>query len=417
MILVKKSSENRFDKEIRMKFNSHWVNSRKDLLHFVEENENPNILKDIPKDLEWWVAELNILNLMLTRDDLVAGIGLEQPPVNEPDFNQLGNDTFLYRGKYGRLRGLWIRKYGGKDLEEITGSRFEWTHYRMGTRAQLIINQEFSNIPHEEFLPENFEPISEKVEKENGVYKRPIFKFPVKINGKQITVYAKGALISLSNYYGGSKPRHRLTSISSIDKTTSRREMDITRKLEDSGIKVPRVVGYYQSSVEEFLFLQEVKGDSPINYLNTHRNELIRQDANMLATLCSLGYRKIGFTDFDDKIFDGTNLFLVDVDEFRDLYFGAVQEFREILLDPNNTEKLKDFRKLQRSIFLRELKDAIFGYKGSLTRNEEDKVRYIKRFYQSMGWEQPTEGQIKRFVKFPKDYVTHDVYMSMMFEG
>ena len=39
MILVKKSSENRFDKEIRMKFNSHWVNSRKDLLHFVEENE------------------------------------------------------------------------------------------------------------------------------------------------------------------------------------------------------------------------------------------------------------------------------------------------------------------------------------------------------------------------------------------
>ena len=137
----------------------------------------------------------------------------------------------------------------------------------------------------------------------------------------------------------------------------------------------------------------------------------------MLATLCSLGYRKIGFTDFDDKIFDGTNLFLVDVDEFRDLYFGAVQEFREILLDPNNTEKLKDFRKLQRSIFLRELKDAIFGYKGSLTRNEEDKVRYIKRFYQSMEWTQPTEGQIKRFVKFPKDYVTHDVYMSMMFEG
>lgn len=400
-----------------MKFDYHRVDSRKDLIHFVEEHGDQEVLEHIGDNPQAWVEELSLLNQTLTRNPLVGGVGLDQPPVDEPDFRELGNGAFYYRGKYDRLRGLWIRRPVGKDLEEITGDQFEWTHYRMGGRAVLMINQEFSNIPFEEFLPENFEQKAKPFEKEGGFSKRPISTFSVHNGEREMVVFAKGADVSLSYFSAESKPSYRLTSIANISKTTSKREMGITLELGDLGVNVPRVIGYYESPLEEFLFLEEVRGKKPDDFLPKSREEIIRQDAEMLATLCLAGYRKIGFTDFDDKVFDGANLYLIDVDECRDLYSEAAPDFREVLLNPKKAKGLRIFRKLQREIFTVEMKDAVFKYRDSLTPANEDRANYVRAFHQRMGWREPDERQMKGLIDFPGDYMTHDGWMSMMCES
>lgn len=397
-----------------VKFDCHRISSRRDLLHFVEEHGDKQVYEHIGANPEAWIDELKILNQALTGDPLVGGVGLTQPPTGEPDFRELGNGAFLYRGKEERSRGLWIQRHVGKDLEEITGSPVEWTHFRIGTRAELRVNQEFSEVPFEQFLPEHFEQRAKPVKKDKGSNKRPLFTFPIEIDGKEIIVYAKGADVSLSYYYEETKPGYRLTKIAGISRTTSKREMETTLNLRGLGVNVPRVIGYYKAPMEEFLFLEEVAGKQPNEMLQDHKREIIRQDAEMLAVLCLSGYRKIGFTDFDDKIFDGTNLYLIDVDECRDLYFASDPPFREILLDPQDQKELQKFRELQRSIFVGAMRDAIYNYRDSLTPTGSDKENYVRAFYKRVGWKQPDGKNMKKLIAFPKDYMTHDSWMSMM---
>jgi len=399
-----------------IKFDYHRINSRRDLLHFVEEHGDKQVYEHIGENPTAWIDELNILNQILTGKPLVSGTGLNQPPIEESDFTELGNSAFLYRGGYNRLKGLWIQRNVGKDLEEITGSSIEWTHYMMGTRAKLKINQEFSEIPFEQFLPENFEQKAKPVEKDKGSNKRPLFTFPIKIGGEEIIVYAKGADVSLSYYYEHFKPGYRLTNISGISRTTSKKEMETTFDLRSLGVNVPRVIGYYEAPIEEFLFLEKVAGKQPNEMLPYHKEEIIRQDAEMLAILCLSGYRKIGFTDFDDKIFDETNLYLIDVDECGDLYHPFVSNFREILLNPKDSRKLQKFRRLQKNIFVGVMRDAIYNYKDTLTPAEQDKEKYVSAFYKRLGWKQAEGKNMKKLITFSKDYMTHGSWMSMMCE-
>src|SRR4030042_34904 len=190
----------------KVKFEYHRVNSRKDLLHFVEQYGDKQVYEHIGENPLIWIDELNILSQILTQGSLIGGIGLNQPPINEPDFTELGNGAFLYRGVYDRLRGLWIRENKGKDLEGMTKDSFEWIHYHIGTRAKLMINQEFSSVPPKQFLPENFEPISSPINKEKGLNKRPLATFTINMHGKEIKIYAKGSDVSFSYYSGMSKP-------------------------------------------------------------------------------------------------------------------------------------------------------------------------------------------------------------------
>lgn len=397
-----------------VKFDYHRINSRRDLLHFVEEHGDRQVYEHIGENPKAWIDELNILNQALTGNPLVGGTGLDQPPIGEPDFIELGNGAFLYRGKHDRLKGLWIQRHVKKDLEEITGSSVEWTHFRIGTRAKLRVNKEFSEVPFEQFLPEHFEQRARPVEKDKDPNKRPLFVFPIRIDGKEIIVYAKGADVSLSYYYESSKPGYRLTNIARISRTTSKREMETTLSLRGLGVNVPRVIGYYEAPMEEFLFLEEVAGKQPDEVLQDHKGEIIRQDAEMLAVLCLSGYRKIGFTDFDDKIFDGTNLYLIDVDECRDLYYSSAPHFREVLLNPQDPREIQKFRKLQRSLFVGAMGDAIYNYRDSLTPTESDKESYVRAFYKRLGWKQPGGKNMKKLITFSKDYMTHDSWMSIM---
>ncbi len=397
-------------KEIQ--FKSHFVNARKDLLHFVEENADKEVYKHIGEKPDEWKDELNIISHLLIGEGLIGGTGINLPPINDSEFRELGGNLFLYRGNHTRERGLWKKKDLGKKMEELIGNRFEWTQYSIGTKAVLKINQQFSDIPIETFLPENFEKISEEVEKEKGI-KRPIWKFAVQTNGTAMNVYAKGADITYGFYYSYAQPKFRLTPISSIQKTTSKEEMEITIELSKLGINVPEIVGYYKASVEEFLFLSEVKGKSPDNFFNTHRKEIIEQDAEMLGKVCLAGYRKQGFEDFDDKIFDGKDLYLIDVDEYVDLYYGF-RDYRKVLLNSKETSGLRDFRKMQKATFKGALKDVLSEYRKSLTPTREDMEYYARIFYKSLGWKEPSQKQLSKLTTFSDDYMTQDRFMSIM---
>jgi len=397
-----------------LRFNHHNVSPRKDLLHFIEEHGSPRVYEDLGKDPEAWIEELGIINRYLTGDGLVGGESIDSVPIDEPDFKKLGKGVFLYRGRHRRSRGLWIRKANGDSLEKEFGRQSVWDHYRIGTRVHLKINSKFAKVPFEEFLPENFERKGKPVKRGKFEGKRPIFTFPIQMNGNEMVVYAKGADVEFNYYFEDSKPKHRLTNIAGMRKTSSGDEMKTTLDLMDLGVKVPGVVGYYDGAVEEFLFLEEVQGDSPKKFIRSKRSELIKQDAEMLAALCLGGYRKMGFEDFDDKVFNGSDLFLIDVDECDNLYFPWSPDYRDVLLNPSDQKKLKGFRRTQRGLFRRMLMDAIYEYRDSLTPNQEDKKAYVESFFRKIGWKSPTQKEVRKLTTFKKNYMTLDSYMAMM---
>lgn len=413
MLVPQKPNSEKNMKEIE--FDHHRFPARKDLLHFVEEYADKDVYTKIGENPSAWLDELQIINKMLTGQDLIGGIGMNPPPVGDKDFRELGNGAYLYRGANRTLRGLWITE--NKDLEKKV-SIDEWTHYNIGTTAALSINQEFSDIKPEIFLPDNIESKGARVQKnKNGMdvaEKREIYKFQINHNGQEVGIYAKGVYVSCMHYYSYAKPGFRLTTLSNVSKTTSKRELETTLTLAQLGVNVPVVVGYYKEPLEEFLFLTEVKGKTPDKCGDSDKKNIMKQDATMLAALCLGGFRKPGFTDFDDKIFDGSNLYLIDVDECGDLYYSSVPNFREMFLNPKDTSTLTRFRKLQKEMFERTLKDALFEYRKNLIPTREDQTQYIEVFYEKIGWNKPTKKEIASLTKFPKNYITFDSWMAMM---
>jgi hypothetical protein len=308
---------------------------------------------------------------------------------------------------------LWLAKeipdYSkGLDTDEKTT---EWTHYKLGTGARIEKSKKFKAISIDDLLPENFEQHAELVKDR----KRPIFRFSVSNNGIEERIYAKGSQITWELFYAESKPSYRLTPLAGVRKASSKAELEITRKLMQAGIKGPEIVGTYISDFEDFFFLKEVEGKRPDLCFEEHREEMIRQDAVMLARLCRLGYRKQGFEDFDDKVFNGNDLYLIDAEEIVDLYSYIGIDFREIILDPTGKD-LRKFRRYQRSFFKLILKDAIYIYRDTLLPEEQHKVRYIESFFKEFGWKKPTTNEINRLLTFPKNYQTYGSFIAMMLD-
>lgn len=400
----------------KIKFDYHRVNARKDLVHFVEENLDPNVISKMGQDPQGWIDELSMVSFLLTKQSLIAGIGLDLPPTDDPEFRNLRNNAYFYRGNQRRLKGLWIRKETEEGKED---DRFNWTHYVLGGSSQLSVNKAFSDIPLEAFLPENFDRDEFRVfrnAEDRNPGKRPVYRFPVQTGGKQIFLYTKAADIHIGRYYEHARPKYRLTTLCSFRKTESKKEMENTLLLASLGVHTPPVIGFYEGAVEEFLYLQEVVGKNPQDFLGTHRKTLIQQDARMLAAMCLAGLRKDGFNDFDDKVFDGRRLWLIDVDECRDLYLPGEPDYREMVVNPNDTKALEEFRNRQREMFSIMLKDNLYRYRDSLTPTRDDKVSYIQAFYNRLGWEQPDDKSIRRLLHFPNGYTPFDSWISMMSE-
>ncbi|KYK27125.1 hypothetical protein AYK26_00325 [Euryarchaeota archaeon SM23-78] len=395
---------------MRINFEAYPVNSRKNLVDFIQEHYKEDLLKEIGANPERWIEEFSIIQGLLTGEGLSLSVDIHHPPIEDRDFKKIGKNVFFYSGNRVNSRGLWISKQvpdysKGFDTEE---TRIQWTRCRLGSTAYLRINPDFNGISIDDLLPENFEPRSEKIKTDQ----RPILRFKVNIRGIEETIYAKGSRVDTSFYY--EKPSYRLTPIANIKKLSSQEDFNKILMLAEQGIKVPAVIGVYESDYEDFLFLREVKGERPDEQFSQHREEIIRQDATMLAKLLKLGYRKCGFEDFDDKVFDGTHLHLIDVDEVVDLYSYQNVDYRKILLDPKDS-LVRNFRYYQRKLFVKLLKDAIFVYNGSLLTNEGHKRQYIKHFFEEMKWGL-TENKIKSILTFPKIYHTYESEISMMLD-
>ena len=221
--------------------------------------------------------------------------------------------------------------------------------------------------------------------------RRHIFKFIIPSADGNVTIYAKRANEVRSAFYD--PPSYRLTKIANVQRTSSYEEATRFQKLAEIGVAVPTVVGIYRSGTEEFVFVEEVKGQTPDKCLETHRDTIIRQDAEILATLCLMGFAKSGFTDFDDKIFDGHKLWLIDVDEFEDIYPSGI-DFRGVLLDHKDLRGLIQFRALQKQIFLSKLTNAIFDYQGTLLISHSQVLDYIRHFYNRIGYPPATQEEI-----------------------
>jgi len=395
-----------------VQFTYRWVNSRKNLIEFVQEFYEGDVLKEVGTNPNKWLDELIMIHNMTTGHSLSAGVGLHIPPTQDKDFKQIGENVFFYSGQKGKLRGLWLPKEVPDYSQslEVRGTKIQWTHYKLGSRAQLRINEEYEGISIEDFLPENFEPRSEEVKTD----RRPVLRLKLDNQGIEETIYVKGSQIIKSIYYPEAKPGYRLTSIYNIHKQSSQQDLDKIIQLAEQEVRVPDVVGVYESDYEDFLFLIEVKGESPDKNFPKHRDEIIRQDAMMLAKFCKLGYRKIDFESFDDKIFDGKDLYLIDFNEIIDLYSYTEPDFREVLIDTSGKE-LRKFRNFQKGIFTMLLKDAIYIYDDSLLINKDHKIKYIKHFFEEMKWTL-TEKKTNSLLTFPKDYLTYGAYLCMMTE-
>ncbi|HUS60503.1 MAG TPA: hypothetical protein VMX76_03990 [Nevskiaceae bacterium] len=171
--------------------------------------------------------------------------------------------------------------------------------------------------------------------------------------------------------------------------------------------------------MEEFLFLQKIEGENPSGFLESQRQTIIEQDAQILVALCLLGYLKPGFEDFDDKVFDGQNLYLIDTDEIVDLYSQhgmAPSDFKELLLNPTDVKALDEFRETQRFIFGKTLKDVLFRFRKTLVPTPEDQALYIASFFRKIGWPKPTEAQIRELTTFPENYLTLEQHIGMIME-
>ena len=370
-----------------------------DLLDFVRQHYNGDLLAEIGERPKEWIEELSLINQMLTGYGLVAMID-DKPPA-DVGFRQIGQGVFIYSGDDRRSRGLWISKAVPDHSEghDSGKTRTSWNSYRLGGRARVELCPGFKDISIDDLLPQNFEPRAEAVKCD----KRPVLRFSVNNQGVEQRIYAKGSQILTSLYYEDARPYYRLTPLAGVQKVSSLGERRVTEMLRGAGISVPGVVGIYTAPCEDFLFVTEVAGERPDKCFG-ERAELVRQDAEMLAKLCRLGLRKQGFEDFDDKLFDGRRLYLIDVDEMVGLYDHAGIDFKEIVLNPDG-RLLKEFRRYQRSLFCRMVKDAVYSYRKSLLPDRDSREMYVSHFFRELGWGCSSD-KMSSILAFPENYST-----------
>lgn len=395
---------------------SDWIveqfEPRKKFLDFVKELYGDTLLDDIGKDPKRWLEELDIIMYMVARSNIVGGVGIFEPPKDEPEFRAIGGNVFYYDGKQVRLHGLWMaRETDDYSEEAVPGQKkIEWTRYKLDMQAVLKIKTDYKDINPEDLFPENVKAKGVLI-KDN---KRPIYKIELNIKGKTKSIYAKGSYIMKSYWYEESKPSYRLTNLAGAQKITSEDELEKTEALREGGINVPDIVAIYKSDLEDFLFIEDIEGKRPDKCFDDHLDILIKEDSTMLAKLCKIGFRKQGFTSFDDKVFDGKKLYMIDSEDIMDLYHFDDIDYKKIVLDESGA-MLKEFKEYQAHFFKKMLKDAIYNYRNDMLIEESDKIKYIEHFYQEMNWKL-SDNEISDLLFFEDLYQTYGGHISMMMD-
>jgi len=106
-----------------IRFDHYRVNSRMDLLHFIEEHGVENVCERIGEDPDAWFDELEIVSQLLTRNPLVGGNGLNQPPIGEPDFKELGKGVFIFYCPYKSASLGYVKKVACPNRNPIKNVR------------------------------------------------------------------------------------------------------------------------------------------------------------------------------------------------------------------------------------------------------------------------------------------------------
>jgi len=397
------AEQNRFldtsEEKRESQFTVERIPSRSTLLDLALRYE-PDFFNQLVGDPEGWAEELSGLHNIFTGRHLARGIGFEPRLEDENSHLLSENVAIITESDYMMQIGLWIR------------SNEEWQHFGIGHSASLRKHKSFSTIDSKYLLPESFEPNGQVIKDD----KRPILKFSIPGANGPIGVIAKGSNVVESMYYSERKPSARKTSLAGAYMVTSAEEMNRFQVLAKKGVAVPAVIGYYESVAEQWLLVEEVRGTQIPEWLDNEEaiESIIVQDARMLAALCQVGFKKQGFTDFDDKLFDGESLYLIDTDEIIDLYYELGIDFRKLALDPNDETAVSEFRKFQREVFLKELKDAMYDYRESLLDSEQRRLLYIQHFMDVFGW-QPTDEEMTYLLSLQEEnYMTRDTFNSMM---
>ena len=143
-------------------------------------------------------------------------------------------------------------------------------------------------------------------------------------------------------------------------------------QLADAGVPVEEPLGYFEEGIEQYAFTKFVEGENPKDILEgSRRFEVWNADATLLARLSREGYKHQYFysPEFDDKIWDGEKLVLIDVDET-----FKIQDGFEI-----SHNQIQEYH-------LSTLKDVLASYVSRKVMSSDEMPFYARTFFGVMGW-------------------------------
>jgi hypothetical protein len=150
--------------------------------------------------------------------------------------------------------------------------------------------------------------------------KREIYSYEVKTKDGSIKkIVAKRAQNSNSVY--DNNTGRSLSSFTGVARS-ARKESLVGIDLLRKGVDVAKPLGYFYQGCEHYAYFEFVHGQSPLEALKTNKRAKVwESDATLLARLSNADYKHVGFysQEFDDKVWDGEKLVLIDCEETQKL--------------------------------------------------------------------------------------------------
>jgi len=258
-----------------------------------------------------------------------------------------------------------------------------------------------------DYFPENFFPKffidgGELIQEE----RRRIYRVSaMKRDGSRKDIMVKGTKFSRSFLYD--PPKEWLTDLASIKLfKKSSKELQELIKLNKFSIKTEKPLGHFRQGLEQWLFTEYMEGENPLKLLEDQkmRKKLWAADATLLAKLCKAKSKHQYFysKEFDDKLWVGEELALIDVDEQLDMLNRKY--YKDYFA--KNPDKLIPYQ-------LDWLKDCIMSYLSHGLMREEEAYGYIKTFLKTMNLEDICIKEIIKEAKNPKR-ITEENYFALM---
>ena len=266
----------------------------------------------------------------------------------------------------------------------------------------FLLGETIRDFYFENFLPRNFIRLGERIENiGRDIYKAPFLRR----DGKKEIIVAKRQKLSFSHL--NNPPEDWITSVSEIRvfKDVSE-EVENLLELNSLGVPVENPVGYFKEGIEQYIFTRFVHGENPKEIItdDSRRNSYWKEDAKLLARLANAGYKHQGFysPEFDDKIWDGKNVILIDADET----FKVAQNWRFSDYFRENPDKLSNY-------FISSLEDCL-SYVFSKVMRKDEMIPYAQSFLEERGEDVSRAEKIVENLEIGR--CTEESYFAMMMD-